>query len=627
MQPLIEKLTRVVTIDLRSLAVLRIGLGLLILADLMIRGADLGVWLSDDGVFPRDVVMDWIGSDRWSLYFISGSWVWAMMLFGLAAAAAMALLLGYKTRWATLLSFILLASLHNRTPMMLQGGDNLLLLLVFWSLFLPLGARFSVDAALVHPDERDKAPARPNAYASVATLAILTQCMAVYFFSAFLKNGVEWYQDGTAIYYALHLDDMATWIAHLWRDQSWLTVPLTRYVWWLELIGPILMFSPWLRVPMRLLMMFAFISMEVGFILNLHIGLFPFISILSLLLFTPTETWDALARRFWPNPGAGWHMYYDQDCSFCLKMCWLLKTFLGLRETPITPAQSDAEIAEILEREFSWVVVTPEGARLTKWAAMVGVFSASPGFRWLAPVLAWPERLGNRIYDWVAEHRGAFGVWFSRLLPWQHRLHFPGGASQVFAGLLLAYLLVYNVSTVPSWRLPFLPAAAGEPYRMEFKQEWQWLKRLLRLDQKWSMFSPYPRRADDFFVVPGILASGKIVDVYHLAATAPSFVKPQYVYADKFDNYRWRKYTGRLSDKRYKRYLPHYGGYLCRRYNSQFGDEDPLTDLIIYRMVEKTEPVGESMRLDRRQIWRHWCSKKGPDIVTPALRAAGLLQD
>ncbi|MDA0762572.1 MAG: hypothetical protein O2949_13140, partial [Proteobacteria bacterium] len=131
----------------------------------------------------------------------------------------------------------------------------------------------------------------------------------------------------------------------------------------------------------------------------------------------------------------------------------------------------------------------------------------------------------------------------------------------------------------------------------------------------------------DFFVVPGILASGKIVDVYHLAATAPSFAKPRYVYADKFDNYRWRKYTGRLSDKRYKRYLPHYGGYLCRRYNSQFGDEDPLTDLIIYRMVEKTEPVGEPMRLDRRQIWRHWCSKKGPDIVTPALRAAGLLQD
>ena len=53
-----EIITTTLSIDLRSLAVLRIGLGLLILADLLIRGGDLSVWLSDDGVLPRDTVID-----------------------------------------------------------------------------------------------------------------------------------------------------------------------------------------------------------------------------------------------------------------------------------------------------------------------------------------------------------------------------------------------------------------------------------------------------------------------------------------------------------------------------------------------------------------------------------------
>lgn len=613
-------------IDLRSLAVLRIGLGLLILADLFIRGSDLSIWLSDGGVLPRDVVIDWIGASRWSFYFISGSWLWSVFLFGLAGLAAIAMILGYRTRWATLLSFVLLISLHNRAAMLLQGGDNLLLLLVFWSLFLPLGARLSVDAALIHPDRRPSSPT-PNRYVSIATAAILLQAMSVYFFSAFLKSGDEWYQDGTAIYYALHLDDMITWLAHLWRDQHWLTVPLTRYVWWLELIAPLLIFSPWLRVPLRLLMMFAFISMEIGFIFNLHIGLFPLVSILSILLFTPTETWDALEQRFWSSAGAGWQIYYDRDCGFCLKMCWLLKTFLGLKQTPISPAQSDPEIAEILERDFSWVVVTPEGKRLTKWSAMVGVFSASFWLKWLSPVLAWPSRLGDKVYDWVAAHRGEFGRWFAFLLPWRKPTPLPGFLWQVFAGGFLIYILAYNVSTVPSWRLPFITADQDNVYRYIFPAEWKGLKRVLRLDQKWNMFAPYPRRSDSYLVVPGILASGKIVDVYNVSSEQPNFAKPASIYDEKYKNYRWRKYIIRLGQKRHRRFLREYAKYSCRRYNDQFGAEDPLTQFIVYRMVEKTPEPGQTSSRKRKQIWRQWCIEKGPDIVTPALKAAGLIEN
>ncbi len=207
---LTERWSPVFSIDLRSLAALRIALGVIILADLWIRGSDLSVWLSDDGVFPRVAAIDWGNDYRWSLYFLSGSWVWALFLNLIAALAALALILGYRTQIATIVSLILLVSLHNRASLLLQGGDNLLLLLIFWSLFLPLGARFSLDAARVHPDHQQRLAEQPNQFLSVGTVAILLQAMAVYFFSAFLKSGSEWFEDGTAIYYALHLDELAT---------------------------------------------------------------------------------------------------------------------------------------------------------------------------------------------------------------------------------------------------------------------------------------------------------------------------------------------------------------------------------------------------------------------------------
>ena len=262
------------SVDLRSLALVRVLIGAILLFDLMIRGADFVTWLTDDGVLPRATVMERMDDYRWSLYNISGHWLWVLAIQCIAALAALALVLGYRTRWAVVISLVMLISLHNRAPLVLQGGDNLLLLVLFWMCFLPIGQRYSIDAALVDPRQPASKPV-PNAYLSVATVAILLQAMGVYFFSAFLKSGDEWYPDGTAIYYALHLDELNTWIAQLWKDELWLSRPLTLYVWWLELIGPLLMFSPVFRLPLRLAMMAAFISLEVGFIFNLHIGLFP----------------------------------------------------------------------------------------------------------------------------------------------------------------------------------------------------------------------------------------------------------------------------------------------------------------------------------------------------------------
>ncbi len=269
---------------------MRIALGVVIVVDLLIRVQALEAHYTDFGVLPRETIADFADSWRISLHLANGSIQFQVLMFVVAGILGLLLIVGYRTRIVTFLSWLLLLSLHNRNPLLLQGGDNLLLLLLFWSMFLPLGARFSIDSA------SSRNTLTQNSYVTVATVAILIQAMSVYFFSAFLKSAPEWIPDGTAIYYALHLDQFAT-SAGVWLRQFPHAMQVSTYfVWYLELLGPVLMFSPFVRSPLRLVLVSLFMMMEIGFIVFMQLGLFPIISIISLALFLPTEFWDKLGR-------------------------------------------------------------------------------------------------------------------------------------------------------------------------------------------------------------------------------------------------------------------------------------------------------------------------------------------
>ena len=441
-----RRLADVFAVDLRGLALFRVMIAMLLLAGLAIRGANLVAWSTDAGVLPLDVIVPETSFWRFSAYFLDGGLAWAATLHVIAVLAAVGLLLGWRTRLNVIVSFVLLLSVHNRNPMLLQGGDNLLLLLLFWSLFLPLGARWSFDRALARDAPAD------NRYVGFGSAGILLQAMGVYFFSAFLKSSDVWLPDGTAIYYALHLDQFATGLATLWRDELWLTRPLSIYVWWLELLGPLLIFSPVFRVPARLLGVFCFVTLELGFIANLHIGLFPFISITSILLFLPTEAWNRIGD--WFKPRAAATLFYDDGCDFCLKSCQVLRTFLILPDAAIRIVQSDPAALRLRDEAFTWVVRVND-ADTTKSTAMTTLFRCSPVLFWLAPVLRLIEPLGNRVYNVVGRHRGTLARVSAVVLPWRERMALPGKVNQGIAALFIVYVGWWNLATVPDWSVPW----------------------------------------------------------------------------------------------------------------------------------------------------------------------------
>src|SRR4051794_27019522 len=83
-------------LDLRSLALCRVGLGLTLLADLGGRWPDLVAHYTDDGVLPRSITP----VSAISIHGLDGSAPYQGFLFMLAAAIAVALLVGYRTQLA-----------------------------------------------------------------------------------------------------------------------------------------------------------------------------------------------------------------------------------------------------------------------------------------------------------------------------------------------------------------------------------------------------------------------------------------------------------------------------------------------------------------------------------------------
>ncbi|ELY70989.1 HTTM domain-containing protein [Natrinema versiforme] len=275
-------------IDLRALAAFRIAVGLLIITDLALRARNLRAFYTDAGVLPlRALFSDY--SSVYSIHAISGEpWVQAV-LFIIAGCFGLALTVGYRTRVATAVSWFLLVSLHIRNPMVLNSGDVLLRMLLFWGVFLPLGERWSIDARRI---DRDR-----STVASIGTIAILLQMLLMYATNAIHKTRSDVWMNGDALVEIFQADHLTVLLGNVLAEQ-FLLLRVAAYAWMaLILLSPLLLVLTGYR---RAMFASCFVGMHLGMLVMLKIGLFPLIAVAGLLLFYPTVVWDrltALATR------------------------------------------------------------------------------------------------------------------------------------------------------------------------------------------------------------------------------------------------------------------------------------------------------------------------------------------
>ena len=280
------KLRELWGIDLRSLALLRIGLGASVLADVAMRAFDLVGLYTDRGVLPRALVlaMDGPGVYLSAHYWASANPLLQGALFATTACCAVALLAGWRTRLATLACWYLVSSVQIRQPLGYMGGDSILRLLLFWGLFLPLGARFSLD------ETRGRVQPGPDPFVSGATVAVLLQVCLIYWATGIRKTGELWWS-GQALFYALHQDEYATALGVRLRDYPSLLEPMTYGTLGLELFGPFLAFVPIYTGAFRIATVALFWAFHAGLAATMNIGLFPLFSMVAWLPFVPTQAW------------------------------------------------------------------------------------------------------------------------------------------------------------------------------------------------------------------------------------------------------------------------------------------------------------------------------------------------
>jgi hypothetical protein len=279
------------SLDLRALALLRIGLAWLILLDLSIRATDLRAFYSDEGIMPLKVLFTYAWHPgNFSLHTISGLWQVQAFLFLFAAFCALMLLIGYKTFLFSSLSWLLLLSLHNRNPLILQGGDDLFRMMLFWGIFLPWNKFYSIDSYFKDRPEK-------TSYAGIAGAGYLLQLLFVYFFAALLKTSPEWRSEGTALYYALSLDQIVFPFGKIIYPYGELLKFLTITVWWLELLAPVLFLIPYRNALFRKIGIMLIASLHIGISMTLFVGLFYLIGLITLLGILPKDWMNYIDQK------------------------------------------------------------------------------------------------------------------------------------------------------------------------------------------------------------------------------------------------------------------------------------------------------------------------------------------
>ena len=286
------------TVDVRALAAGRIALALVLQLDLIKRLPGLSTWYTNEGLLPNHTLLWKPTFDPTFSPFYMASHGWQAGLgFAVCGLAYLALLLGWRTKAAQVASLVAVLGLHGRVLFLQNGGDVALSLLALWTVFLPTGERYSIDAWLrserLRGEESPLPIAGPQKVVSLGFTALLLQLVVIYAFNCVHKTGPNW-RDGSAVHYTLHQDRMVTSFGVWFRE--WMPMAVGQWLTWsalaIEALLPLLLLSPfgqrWSRRGAAVLI----VALHAGFALFMNLGVFSAAMIAFAPNLLPTEDWD-----------------------------------------------------------------------------------------------------------------------------------------------------------------------------------------------------------------------------------------------------------------------------------------------------------------------------------------------
>lgn len=281
--------------------VLRIAFGVVATGWMLSLVPVLGPFFGRGGVIP----MRELPFGGWTLFtLIQGSpLIWVLWLAGLLGAVA--LTLGYRTRLAALLVFVVIMSVTRSAPLAFNAGDGLMRLVAFYLLLMPAGSAASVDRWRSDPEHVWDFPRRKPWALRLAQI----QISVIYVSTVWEKSGGALWRDGTAVSYAVRIGEVSRLPVPSFVTDSPLLAELATYgTLAAELAIGVLVWNRAARPWVLALGVLLHLSIE----LTLAVGFFSITIVTLYLAFLPP---DRAERVLWwiRERFAGWRRRPEEE--------------------------------------------------------------------------------------------------------------------------------------------------------------------------------------------------------------------------------------------------------------------------------------------------------------------------
>jgi hypothetical protein len=322
-------------VALYGTAVLRIGYGSLYLIFLLheypkhdaLWGPNASWTPALNQQFANDPGLDWFAVDRWWYTFLGhGGKTWFEFWYHVAILVCLLFVLGWRTRVTSVCFALTIMAFTGRDVFLTDGGDNIMGLMAIYLAFSRCGARWSLDgrrrrrqaekltasgiAEFSWPDtpgwqavaELDRTREEIVTFLhNVAVLVIAAQICVVYAAAGLYKSQGSYWQNGTALYYTLHLDWFRPWpgLSDFMASQSVMIAVVAYLTVFVQIAFPFAVFSRWLKYPCLVLL----VGMHFSIAVVMGLPLFSASMMVGDAVFLPTSMWLWFGKRVCEQAG------------------------------------------------------------------------------------------------------------------------------------------------------------------------------------------------------------------------------------------------------------------------------------------------------------------------------------
>lgn len=272
----------------KPIALFRIFWGLLILQTFLIHvGGDFLTWYGTKSVIPLESVKQsfWWNQPRFDILLLfPQDDFWLICYFITFIIAAIFVVIGFGTRYSVAYVVLGIISFHNHMPFNINGGDTFMRLVGIFLIFSSCGYAYSIDNWIA----KRKGLEVPEKACPWGQRMIQIQLAIAYCDTFWCKfSGVQWL-DGTAVYYATHLQDLQRIpIPFLFENLffckilSWFTLVIEIAIWTLV----------WIK-ECRYWVLLATFFLHFGIDMAINLPVFEWAFIATLITFVEGEDLD-----------------------------------------------------------------------------------------------------------------------------------------------------------------------------------------------------------------------------------------------------------------------------------------------------------------------------------------------